>query len=131
MNTLIDANTCIAALAPSGAYNEANLQQGLQILRDNGFDVEVFAQAPTSHRYLAGTDEYRMNQLIEAFTNPKYGAVWAIRGVWLNPPTSQLSIFNPNRSLILDVVSCKYRWQRGFRLCTDPSFIHWANRRTF
>ena len=80
MIPLIDDNTCIAALAPSGAYNEAKLQQGLQILTENGFRVEVFERAPSSHRYLAGTDEFRAKQLEEAFTNPKYGAVWAIRG---------------------------------------------------
>lgn len=72
--------TTIAALAPSSAYNEAKFTAGLRILESFGYSFEIFPKPEKTHRYFAGTDAFRIAQLHEAFTNPKYGAVWAIRG---------------------------------------------------
>ena len=79
MNFVPDGTT-IAALAPSSAYNDDKFKAGLDILQARGFTFEIFSKPETSHRYFAGTDDFRVAQLHEAFTNPTYGAVWAIRG---------------------------------------------------
>ena len=76
----VPKGTMIAALAPSSAYNDAKFEAGLQILKSYGYAFHIFPKPESPHRYFAGTDEFRAAQIQEAFTNPKYGAVWAIRG---------------------------------------------------
>ena len=70
----------IAAIAPSGAYQPALLSAGLDIAREAGFDVELFADTLSPHRYLAAPDAQREAHLVEALRNPKWDAVWVIRG---------------------------------------------------
>jgi muramoyltetrapeptide carboxypeptidase len=70
----------IAAIAPSGAYQPALLEAGLDIARSAGFDVELFANTLAPRRYLASADEQRHTHLVEALSNPKWDAVWVIRG---------------------------------------------------
>jgi muramoyltetrapeptide carboxypeptidase len=80
MSALIPPGTVIAAVAPSGAFNEAKFAAGLDLAREAGFDVRVPPELQRPLRYLAGTDEHRLDQLLHALTSTEFGAVWAVRG---------------------------------------------------
>jgi muramoyltetrapeptide carboxypeptidase len=80
MRGLIGPDTVIAAVAPSGAFQQERFAAGLEIARSAGFDVRVPPVLQRPLRYLAGDDEHRLHQLVHALTDPAYGAVWAVRG---------------------------------------------------
>lgn len=70
----------IAVIAPCGAYDVDRFAAGLTIARDRGLDLRPLPGNLQPHRYLAAPDDVRRAQLIEAFTDPAYGAVWIARG---------------------------------------------------
>ena len=125
MTCIIPPGTCIAVLAPSSAYNRKKFADGLSILRRHGFEFHVFPDTPEPHRYFAGTDDFRTQQLTEAFTNPKYGAVWAIRGGYgLTRILSQLPFddFSPKPMIgFSDIVALQIPLaKRGFPVIHGP-----------
>ncbi len=77
---MIAPGTPIAVVAPCGAYNPERLDAGLRIIAERGHAPQPFPGIETRWRYLAGDDEHRASQLIEALTSPEYGAVWIARG---------------------------------------------------
>jgi muramoyltetrapeptide carboxypeptidase len=80
MKPLIEPGTPIALVAPSGAFHPEKFQAGLDIIRKRGHHSVTVPGSSAPYRYMAGSDEERAKQLTEAFRNPAYGAVWAIRG---------------------------------------------------
>jgi muramoyltetrapeptide carboxypeptidase len=77
---ILEPHARIAAIAPSGAYNPALLEQGLAIVREAGFDVHVMPDTLRPHRYLASPDDHRLEQLVGALTSDRYDAIWMVRG---------------------------------------------------
>lgn len=77
---MIDRTLPIAVIAPCGAYDVDRFEAGLAIARAHGFDLRPLPGNLQPHRYLAAPDSVRRDQLIEAFTDPAYGAVWIARG---------------------------------------------------
>lgn len=77
---MIEPGTPIAVVAPCGAYNVERFEQGLAILRGWGHDLRPLPGNLQPDRYLAAPDEVRLAQLVEAWTDPAYGAVWVARG---------------------------------------------------
>jgi len=77
---VITTGTPIAVVAPSGAYDPDRLERGLEILRDRGHDPRPLPGLDTRWRYLAGGDDHRAAQLLQALTSDAFGAVWIARG---------------------------------------------------
>jgi len=73
-------NGPIAVVAPSHAYDPERLQAGITLARRAGFTLEVFPDLLQPYRYFAAPPEHRAEQLLEALTDPRYGAVWLVRG---------------------------------------------------
>ena len=80
MTPIISSERPIAVISPSGAHDPERLELGLAIAQKAGLNLMLLDGAKARHGYLAGTDEQRTSQIIEAFKNPAYGAVWALRG---------------------------------------------------
>lgn len=71
----------VRAIAPSGALREwERFEQGLQVWRDRGYEVYVPPDISQSWGYLAGKDEHRCQQLIEAWNDPECVAIACVRG---------------------------------------------------
>ncbi|MEL6331756.1 MAG: LD-carboxypeptidase [Cyanobacteria bacterium J06626_26] len=69
------------AIAPSGALREtAKFKAGLQIWCDRGYQIELSPTYDKRWGYLAGTDNQRRQQLLDALNNPNYQGILCIRG---------------------------------------------------
>lgn len=71
----------VCVIAPSGALREPErFEQGLQIWRNRGYEVQVPENIDRSWGYLAGSDGDRLQQFLEAWHDPECGAIIAARG---------------------------------------------------
>ncbi|MEN0063545.1 MAG: LD-carboxypeptidase [Myxococcota bacterium] len=70
----------IAVVAPCHAYDPAKLEAGLTLARRAGFTLELLPDLLQPYRYFAAPPAHRAAQLIQALTDPRYGAVWLVRG---------------------------------------------------
>jgi muramoyltetrapeptide carboxypeptidase len=71
----------VTAIAPSGAIRERELlEQGLQIWRDRGYEVYVPESIYQTWGYLAGSDQDRRQQLLDAWHDPDCVALICARG---------------------------------------------------
>ncbi|MDJ0601186.1 MAG: LD-carboxypeptidase [Crocosphaera sp.] len=71
----------IIGISPSGAIKDvAAVEKAIEIMRSQGYNVELDKRWNTKYGYLAGTDEQRREALLEALTNPNYKAIIAVRG---------------------------------------------------
>ena len=69
------------AISPSGALREtAKFEAGLQIWCDRGYQVELSPTYDKRWGYLAGTDNQRRQQLLDALTDSKYQGILCVRG---------------------------------------------------
>ena len=81
MAARLDPNRPIAVVAPAGLQRGDRLERGLAYAREVlGLHLVVPEPLERPHRYLAGPDDHRLQQLVHALTDPQYGAVWASRG---------------------------------------------------
>lgn len=80
MTALIPRGAPIAVVAPSSAYDPGKLERGLAILREAGHAPHLFPDSLRPHRYLAADDDHRLGQLVDALTDPRWAAVWMVRG---------------------------------------------------
>jgi muramoyltetrapeptide carboxypeptidase len=71
----------IGVVSPSsGLWKRSELWLGIEGLEKQGFKVKVGQHAYRNHFYLAGTDEERAADLMEAFTDPAIDAVFCSQG---------------------------------------------------
>lgn len=71
----------VAIIAPSAcALQEADLERGLQVLRDLGWQVHNFYQHQASSQRFGGTDASRLQQLNDALDHPEVNIILALRG---------------------------------------------------
>ncbi|GBF81666.1 S66 peptidase family protein [Aphanothece sacrum] len=71
----------VQVIAPSGALKEFSaLEEGLEIWRSRGYQVELGSNWQTVYGYLAGTDSQRRQALLEAWENPDCKAILCTRG---------------------------------------------------
>ena len=80
MTALVPTSARILAVAPSHAFDETRLAAGLEIVRAHGHTIDVMPNALQPHRYFAGSDTHRRDQLVHALTSSEVDAVWMIRG---------------------------------------------------
>ncbi|MCB9777931.1 MAG: LD-carboxypeptidase [Alphaproteobacteria bacterium] len=77
---LLHQGARVAVVAPSGAFDPARLERGVERIRAWGLDVVPGEHLHARHRYTAGTIEQRRADLITALTAPDIDAVWFARG---------------------------------------------------
>jgi muramoyltetrapeptide carboxypeptidase len=69
----------VAVVSPSGVFEPARLERGLELLRSWGYRPQCLPGVGSTFRYLAGTDGRRLDDLVAALTGP-WDAVWMARG---------------------------------------------------
>lgn len=71
----------VTVIAPSGALKEIQaFQQGLEIWRSRGYQIEMSSNCQTRYGYLAGTDEQRREGLAKAWQDRECKAIICARG---------------------------------------------------
>lgn len=80
MTPLLPRGAPVAMVAPAGIHDPDRLDAGLALARARGVDVRALPGMLQPHRYLAGDDDHRAEQLIEALTDPRWAGVWISRG---------------------------------------------------
>lgn len=70
----------LGVIAPSSALSEERIQKALKNLTDLGFKLKVGKNISAQNGYLAGTDQQRLDDLHEAFSDKEVDAIWCIRG---------------------------------------------------
>ncbi len=70
----------IALVTPAGPINTAKLSNAVQIVESLGLKPVWGDKVHKHYGYLAGTDQERLEELIEAYQNPAIKGVFAIRG---------------------------------------------------
>lgn len=73
----------IAIISPAGAVEESQLEKGLKMLVDKGYEPvlgkHLYTKYSNGYNY-AGTEKERISDLNWALNNPEISAVWASRG---------------------------------------------------
>ncbi|GAP94468.1 S66 peptidase family protein [Leptolyngbya sp. NIES-2104] len=70
-------------IAPSGTLREFTaFNQGIEVWRQRGYQVELMPGFDDRQGYLAGTDENRRTQLLTAFKDPNCRGILCARGGW-------------------------------------------------
>ncbi|MBT2486266.1 MULTISPECIES: LD-carboxypeptidase [unclassified Microbacterium] len=79
----LTAGDTVALVSPAGPGNEESLQRAVGYYESWGLRVRVGVSALTPHpraKYLAGPDEDRRRDLVDAWLDPEVDAVVAVRG---------------------------------------------------
>ncbi|WP_292008250.1 LD-carboxypeptidase [Chryseobacterium sp.] len=73
----------IAIISPAGSVDESQLQNGLKLIRKNGFEPilgkHLYSKYSNGYNY-AGTEKERIKDINWALNDPEISAVWASRG---------------------------------------------------
>ena len=71
----------VQIIAPSGPFIElSGLEKGIEIWNSKGYDMVLGKSWNACHGYLAGTDDQRLSDLLEALQNPECKAIMPLRG---------------------------------------------------
>ena len=70
----------VALITPAGPINSAKLSKAVSIVEKLGLKPVWGDKVHKHYGYLAGTDQERLQELLEAYTDPQIKAVFAIRG---------------------------------------------------
>jgi len=70
----------IGVFAPSGRFDPERLEKGIELVESWGFEVVRSPGLHAAHRYLAGTDQERLEGATWALTDPGLDACWMARG---------------------------------------------------
>lgn len=70
---------CIGVISPAAGVDAEQLRRGCQALEELGFVVRRGAHVLARHRFLAGTDRQRAQELSEMFGDPTVGAIFCSR----------------------------------------------------
>ena len=80
LQTNLPQSAKIGVFAPSGVFNEERFEAGLEIIRGWGFEPVLAPNVGKRHRYLAGSDQDRLDDLVWALTERSLAASWMVRG---------------------------------------------------
>lgn len=73
----------IAVISPAGAVEPDQLEKGLKMISDRGFEAvlgtNLYAKFSNGYNY-AGTEEQRISDMNWALNDPEIAAIWASRG---------------------------------------------------
>jgi muramoyltetrapeptide carboxypeptidase len=80
LQTNLPESAKIGVFAPSGVFNEERFEAGLETIREWGFEPVLAPNVGKRHRYLAGSDQDRLDDLVWALTERSLAAAWMVRG---------------------------------------------------
>ena len=78
----IKSNSTIGVISPAWTPIEGRLKSGLQYLENRGFNVKIGKNVGKKHGYFAGTDEERLADIHDMFTDPEIDMIVCTRGGW-------------------------------------------------
>ncbi|QWU44234.1 LD-carboxypeptidase [Bacillus sp. NP247] len=70
----------VMIIAPSGPPTLENVLKGVNVLQEMGLSVTIGKSVYEKYGYLAGSDQVRLDDIHEAFTNTEVKAVFCVRG---------------------------------------------------
>ena len=70
----------IRVIAPAGVFGRGVFDEGLTYLEEKGFEIRLTDRIFETHRYFAGTDEARLQELNQALAEEDTKAIWVARG---------------------------------------------------
>lgn len=70
----------LATLSPAGPVGEEEVRRGAAVLSEEGYKVLRMPHALRRGQYLAGTDEQRVSDIMDAFRDDKYAGIICTRG---------------------------------------------------
>jgi muramoyltetrapeptide carboxypeptidase len=76
----IQPGDTIAIVAPAGPVEHKDFDPGLKRIKDRGYKVKMRDDMFAVEGYLAGTDERRATELMDAFLDPEVDAILTARG---------------------------------------------------
>lgn len=74
------AGARVALVAPAGPLEPEQIDASVERCRSLGLEPVVYPSAGARHRFLAGTDAQRLEDLQAALDDPEIDGVWALRG---------------------------------------------------
>ncbi|MBR8041989.1 LD-carboxypeptidase [Burkholderia cenocepacia] len=77
---MIEQGKRVAVVAPAGIPDRDNLARAVSLLESWGFFVSVGAHVTDRFRYLAGSHQDRIDDLLAALSDPAVDIVWIARG---------------------------------------------------
>ena len=78
-NALQQGDT-VMVIAPSGPPTIENVLKGVTLLQEMGLSVVIGKSVYEKYGYLAGSDQVRLDDIHEAFTNNEVKAIFCARG---------------------------------------------------
>lgn len=133
----------LCVIAPSGTLREQSaLEQGIEVWRQRGYTVDLIPGYDGRWGYLAGTDEQRRQQLLQAWTHDQYRAILCARGGyggtrllenWQWPSASPKWVigFSDITSLLWSMVNLGVAGVHGPLLTTLAKEPDWSVQRLF
>lgn len=76
----LEPGDTIALVAPAGLLNRTRTEVAIKRIEEEGFKVKQYRDIYRSRGYLAGDDETRAKELMQAFADPEVSAVFPVRG---------------------------------------------------
>ncbi len=76
----LEAGDTIALVAPAGVLDRTRVERAIGRLEERGFCVKTYRDIFSTHGYLAGEDDARVEELMQAFADPEVSAVFPARG---------------------------------------------------
>lgn len=70
----------ISLISPGSYVDDKGLEQAVNNLEEMGFRVKLGKHIRMERGYIAGTDEQRLEDLHDGFSDPEVQAVWCVRG---------------------------------------------------
>lgn len=70
----------VAIVAPAGNIKAEYLERGIAEIEKLGFKAKYRPDIIAKDRYTAGSDERRIDELLDAFVSPEVKAIWCARG---------------------------------------------------
>jgi muramoyltetrapeptide carboxypeptidase len=128
MGTLWREPETIRVVAPAGPADLGDLDAGMALLKQRGFEVTEGAHLRRAEGYLAGSDRERLADLQEALNDPEIDAVWFARGGYgtqrLLPALRVPELDRPKFLIGFSDATALFLWalrSGGFRLLYAPS----------
>ena len=77
----LNKNDLIGVISPSSLPSDlSRINKGIEYLEKNGFRVKIGKNVGKFRGYLAGTDEERLEDIHDMFSDKEVKAIFAIRG---------------------------------------------------
>jgi len=80
MTPILKPGDGIGLIAPAGYVERAEIKEGLDILREQGFRIKLARHLFGKHRYFSGTISERIKDIHRFVNDPQVKALYAVRG---------------------------------------------------